>query len=321
MKQRNYLLPQEGMYYKANLHSHTIFSDGTLTPEESKQAYQEQGYQIIAFTDHRTYQYHKELNDENFLTIAGYEVDINENRFDSDWQKEKTYHINLYDTNPEEEKEKKQQSILPESGYFDINSINQYIKEMNELGFLACYNHPYWSMQTYDDYKQLEGFFAMEIYNYGCELDGLYGYNPQAYDEILRLGKRWFCLATDDNHNRAPFGDSLCDSFGGFTMIKAKQFTYASIIEALKNGHFYSSMGPEIKELYIEENKLVVKTSPVEKIYVILEGRDCYKKIAKKGDTITEAIFTLTGKETYLRVQCRDTIGQYANSNAYFFTK
>ncbi len=63
----------------------------------------------------------------------------------------------------------------------------------------------------------------MEIYNYGCEHDGLYGYNPQSYDEMLRLGNRLFCVSTDDNHNSYPFGDPLCDSFGGFTMIKAEK--------------------------------------------------------------------------------------------------
>ena len=50
---------------------------------------------------------------------------------------------------------------------------------MNRLGFLCCYNHPYWSLQTLDDYKNLRGLFAMEIYNHGCEIDGLYGYTPR----------------------------------------------------------------------------------------------------------------------------------------------
>ena len=39
MSERIYLLPgseQKGSYYKANLHCHTTFSDGRLTPEEVK---------------------------------------------------------------------------------------------------------------------------------------------------------------------------------------------------------------------------------------------------------------------------------------------
>ena len=48
------LLPEAG-YYKANLHCHTTLSDGEFTPEQIKAAYQEQGYSIVAFTDHRRY--------------------------------------------------------------------------------------------------------------------------------------------------------------------------------------------------------------------------------------------------------------------------
>lgn len=78
MDKKIYLLSKEGNFYKANLHSHTVFSDGNLTPEHSKEAYQKEGYSIIAFTDHRIYKNHKHLNDENFLALAGYEIDINE---------------------------------------------------------------------------------------------------------------------------------------------------------------------------------------------------------------------------------------------------
>ena len=45
-----------------------------------------------------------------------------------------------------------------------------------------------------EDYKNLRGLFAMEIYNHGCEHDGLYGYNSQAYDEMLRAGQHIGCL-------------------------------------------------------------------------------------------------------------------------------
>ena len=31
-----YLLPKEGTFYKANLHCHTVVSDGDLTPEQVK---------------------------------------------------------------------------------------------------------------------------------------------------------------------------------------------------------------------------------------------------------------------------------------------
>ncbi len=189
---------------------------------------------------------------------------------------------------------------------------------MKEKGFLTCYNHPYWSLQTYDDYKDLRGLFAMEIYNHGCEHDGLYGFNPQSYDEMLRTGQRLFCVATDDNHNCYPLEHPLSDSFGGFTMIKAKKLDYENVMEALQKGEFYYSMGPQIYDLYVEDGYLYIKTSDVEKIFVVQEGRNCYKEVAKPGEVITEAKFRLTGQEGYIRIQCRDARGCFAGTNAYF---
>ena len=61
-------------------------------------------------------------------------------------------------------------------------------------------------MQTYEDYAPLENLDFFEIYNYGCEVEGMNGYAPQAYDELLRTGHRVSCFATDDNHDRSPLG-------------------------------------------------------------------------------------------------------------------
>ena len=43
MAKRIWLLPQEGAFYKANLHCHTTFSDGVWTPEQVKKEYQARG--------------------------------------------------------------------------------------------------------------------------------------------------------------------------------------------------------------------------------------------------------------------------------------
>lgn len=319
MGERIWLLPEKGKFYKANLHCHTVLSDGHLTPEGIKEAYQKEGYSIVAYTDHRHYGWHPELMDENFIPLAAYEVDMNEfYKVPGDFSRVKTYHINLYDTNPWKNPEEKAKSLLPERRYTDMNYINEFLVERRLDGFIACYNHPYWSLQNYEDYKDLRAVWAMEIYNHGCEHDGLYGYNPQSYDEMLRAGTHLYCLATDDNHNSTPFDDPMCDSFGGFVMVKAEELTYQSVVDALLDGNFYSSMGPEIQELYIEDGKLHIKTSPVEKIFVVTEGRNCHKKLAKAGETITEAVFDLWGTEGYIRVDIRDGKGLHANSNAYF---
>ena len=62
--------------YRANLHSHTNLSDGTLTPEQMVQAYQEKGYSILAITDHEAPYDHTALSTDDFLLLTGYEAYI-----------------------------------------------------------------------------------------------------------------------------------------------------------------------------------------------------------------------------------------------------
>ncbi len=321
-----HLLPQGVNWYKANLHCHTVLSDGKHTAREIKELYQARGYSVIAFTDHRIYANHAELNDENFLAIAAMETDLNEfGNHQWSFDRIRTYHINWFDTDPNLYKEEKAHLTQPEKRYHDIESLNGYVEKMAGLGFLACYNHPYWSLQNYEDYKDLRGFWGMEIYNHGCELDGLYGYHPQAYDEMLRSGQRLFAVATDDNHNSCPPEDALCDSFGGAVMIGARELTCPAVMEALKNGHFYSTIspdgrseGPRIEEITLEDGRLSVRCTPADKIYIKTMGRSCHRAAAAPGTTISQAQFTLTGKEGYIRVAVQDAHGRHADSNAYF---
>lgn len=339
-RMKRYLLRQCKNRYKANLHCHTVLSDGHLSPEEIKQAYQERGYQIVAFTDHRTYAWHRELNDNSFLALAALEVDINDIfSVPGDFSRVKTWHFNLYDKEPWTRPfagdrtgeagwtDPWYEGLLPAMDYHNTEELNRYIEQMNRNGFLVCYNHPYWSLQDCVDYTSLVGIWGMEIYNYGCEHDGLYGYHPQAYDEMLRSGILCKCVAADDNHNSYPFGHPLCDSFGGYLMIHADELEYSCIIRALTEGNycsvmghpagssFGSSAGPDILEAYIEDHRLYITASPVKKIYVMTRGRNCYKAVAEEGTMLTHAVFTLDEKDEYIRISVMDVRGLRADSN------
>lgn len=68
---RKYFLPENGSFYKANLHCHSTFSDGKYTPEELKEMYKSLEYSVLAITDHEGLFHHTELDDKDFLTIAG----------------------------------------------------------------------------------------------------------------------------------------------------------------------------------------------------------------------------------------------------------
>jgi len=300
---KKYLLMNDKKRFKANMHCHTNISDGVHTPEEIKALYVAQGYNIVAFTDHNVLQSHEYLNDDKFLAINACEVDISQTG--KAWNETRTYHFNLYATKPN----MRGTPPLPTMDYDDITAINKYIADRISEGFLVCYNHPYWSLQTQAEYSRLKGCFAMEIYNHGCEVEGFYGYNPQAYDEMLRAGQRAHCLSVDDNHNAVP------DSFGGYIQISSQSLSYENIIQSLKNGDFYSSQGPEIYEISLNGNELTVICSDVEAIVVFTQGRKCF---VENGKGITGARFQLDGSEGYIRVICRDNDKKDANSNAYW---
>lgn len=294
--------------YKANLHCHTTVSDGRCTPQEIKDMYTEKGYSIVAFTDHNTMQSHQHLNDDNFLAINSCEVNINQTK----QQGISTYHFNLYATRPD----MCDTPPLPNMDYHDTDAINQYIADRVSEGFLVCYNHPYWSMQTYEEYSKLKGCFAMEIYNYNCDVaDGRRGHHGQVYDDMLRLGNKIFCVSTDDNHNGGPAYLPNQDSFGGCTYISSKSLSYEDVVAALVNGDFYASQGPQIYEISLENDILTVKCSAVQSIRVYTKGRRCYEVY---GDGLTEATFKLNGNEGYIRVACVDKDNKDANSNAFW---
>ena len=266
---RIYLLPEKGNFYKANLHCHTTVSDGKWTPEQVKENYRARGYSIVAYTDHSVFVTHNELCDDSFLPLNGYEISFRES---SDSLLKRKCHICLISLDPN----KKTQKYVCDGAYLKKNEsavhlaadreyltddyngeyISSVIQKARDDDFFVTYNHPIWSMETEDQYRNYYGMHAMEIVNWDCIVEGYNDRNETIYDQMLREGKKLYCLATDDNHDAYPIDHPKNDSFGGFTMIKAENLTYSVIADALIKGDFYASEGPEIKELYFEDGKI-----------------------------------------------------------------
>lgn len=310
---KKYLLPENGNFYKSNLHCHSTFSDGKWTPEEIKEKYMRHGYSIIAYTDHRTLHSHQYLTDESFLALDGFEIDVSESEDKNGRGYKKTCHFCLI--------AKKQGTPHHDFGDEDTytpENISRIMKEAKELGFFVTYNHPNWSLEDFSDYINYDGMDAMEIVNYGCVAVGYQDYVPMVYDEMLRYGKRIYCIGTDDNHNRYDENSVYCDSFGGFTVIKAPALTYENITSALEKGDFYTSQGPEIKSLWYEDGVLHIETSPVKKIDFVFGSRRAETRIAEKDCYITEAECTVPENSIFVRVSAKDEKGLPADTNAYF---
>jgi len=329
---KKYLIKKTGKFYKANLHCHTTVSDGSKTPEEIKELYKSLGYSIVAYTDHDVFIPHNDLTDETFLALNGYEVEINdENRhpittekkrchlcfvaLDKDnktqvcWHREKYLFGNAKDW----AKKVKYDETLPDyEREYTPECINDMIKIARNANFFVTYNHPVWSCEDYTNYTKYKGMNAMEIVNYASLYEGFAEKCEREYDDIIRTGNRIYGICADDNHNHGN------DYGGGYIQIKADKLDYESIAKSLKTGQFYASTGPEIKSIYLEGDKLTIKTSGVKTIRYNTGKVRAEVVHADKGKTINTATFTVKDDDCYFRVTAVDKYGECAYTNAYF---
>ena len=332
---RKYLLPQNGTGFKANLHCHSTVSDGHWSPERIKEEYKKQGYSIVAYTDHNVMIDHSDLNDEHFLALRGFELDINQNRpgnppynrikcchmcliaLDPATTRQPYWHRTKYVTGSAEQYIDQVQfdCSLPDcERIYSAEGVSDAMRVGRESGFFVTYNHPMWSMETRDQYLAYEGMHAMEICNFSCLVGGYEDYVPAVYDEMLRSGKRIYCVSTDDNHN---IKDGF-DSFGGYTVIRADRLDYRTVTRALEKGEFYASMGPEIHDLYYEDGRVYITCSPAQRIMMNTQVRRAKCAWAKEGETLTHASFEVKPDCGYIRLTVMDERGRCANTNAYF---
>lgn len=326
------LLPEGGNFYKVNLHCHSTISDGKLSLEEIKEIYKANGYSAVAFTDHDVFIPHPELNDDDFIALHGYEMEINEPAPEGTAFKFiKACHMCLVAIDPDNytavcwNREKFVPNCSLESKHlvkFDENEpdyervyshegISDMMRRGREGGFFVTYNHPTWSHESYDEYIGYEGMHAMEIINNSCLTLGYDEYNEHEYDDILRSGKRIFCTATDDNH-------STKDLCGAYVMVKADKLEYRALTGALLDGSFYSSESPEIKSLVYEDGKITIETSPAATIRAICGVRRAGRIVAKEDEPLTSATFTVLPDDQYIRFVVTDAFGKKAYTNAYF---
>ncbi len=328
---RKYLFPEGRSFYKANLHCHTVISDGKRTPEEIKAMYMANGYDAVAFTDHEALITHDDLTDERFIALNGYETAIKEYEGKTDSHM-KVHHLCLIKRRPKDDvavcfypenfTPGNCKSYIPFLHYagerckyaFTDAFVSQLIDEAHKNGFLVHYNHPRWSLMTAKDLLALP-FDGLEICNTDCRYHG--DYNADVYEDYLRLGGSLnaYIVGADDNHNG---GVSVSDSFGAFTMIAADRFTYEGLTDALAEGNAYVSTGPKILSAYVEEGALILHTSPAAHILLHSEGRKLYAAHGV-GGYIDKAAFPLDERKlgAYFRIEVINKDGEHAYTRAY----
>ena len=338
-----YLLPKVGNYYKANLHSHSILSDGRKTPEEMKAVYKAHGYSVLAITDHEYMVQHNDLTEDDFLMLNGYEAYIKETNDPLYKRFMKTVHLNLIAKDPTVNKHimvdpnYMKYALVHNNGTVDnlprvgepcvrqytVGDVNRYIRLANENGYYVVYNHPCWSREVPSVITQYQGMLGIEVYNHGVLREGYSGDDARVYDEFLRAGRRMFAFANDDNHNKFPDDSPITDSFGGFNMIKAAKLDYPTIIAAIMRGDLYCSNGPLIDDLWLDDHTVHLTCPDAREAFLVTEGRTNSNGRrgsikAAKGENLSHITFDLLPDDGYFRIEIIDHEGYKAFTRAYF---
>ena len=295
--------PDTGRWFKGNLHAHTTLSDGTATPERQAADYREEGYDFLSVTDHNAMHKLTHLNADGFLLLPGWERDI-------PYGPDKCLHVvgQFPADFPLDE-------FARPRGDPDVLSMQDLLDEMGWENDFITLAHPVWSRMEPEEVRALRGYHAIEVFNTGTERLCHAGRADIYWDMLLREGRRIWGVACDDTHGKT----ARSDRFGGWVMVRAEALTTINLLSALRQGHFYSTQGPDILDFFIEDGQACVRCTPCQEVHFITwppRGKACY---AGEGRELTELSCPLKGGENYIRVECVDALGKTAWSNPVFF--
>ena len=155
---------KEEDFKKINLHIHTTCSDGKAEAEDILKSAKEQGYELIAITDHNTIEAHKLIQDDILMT--GVEFDC--------WCGYVFIHLLAYgiDIHNEELAQFMAKTKAETEGdlirLFSTRNVPKLIKAIHNAGGIAVLAHPacYWAISLENLVKKLisYGLDGIEVY-------------------------------------------------------------------------------------------------------------------------------------------------------------
>jgi hypothetical protein len=289
---------------KGNLHTHTTRSDGKGTPEEVVLKYVAHGYDFLALTDHRLYNYRNPVPGCPITILPGMEMDRG-----MEGPGIHCFHSVCLGPMKEDGNGFEQDQAFESGKVKDQYEYQKVLDMIHANGNITLYCHPQWSSTPAREFEQLQGNFAMEIWNSGCALENEMDMDAAYWDELLVQGKRIFGAAVDDGHD-------MNHHCVGFIMVNARN-TVSSILNALTDGAFYSSCGPRIHDFYIRDGLAIVECSPCDRVLFIY-GHAPNRIVHSGRDPVTRAEFLVPAPYKYLRAVLVDSQGCRAWTNPIF---
>jgi hypothetical protein len=292
---------EEGRWFKGNVHTHSTRSDGTRTPEQLVEIYSGAGYDFLSITDHSSVTDVEGLGGEGFLLIPGEEICVGRTHANQ------PYHIVALGV----------QKTLPFRDFDRDLDPQLVIDHINDLGGIPFLAHPYWSGLNHRDMMEIEGYHGVEIYNTGCDFERNTGYSEAHIDDIIVMGRRPLIYAVDDHHG-AERPMLPLDAAVAWISVKSRSLGEDDIMSSIRNGLFYSSTGPEIMDVSIDDAGVIsVECSPAKEISFVSTPSLGIKYYAE--DTpLTSASYRGRLGETYVRIEVTDYAGGKAWSNPIY---
>src|SRR5687768_6894987 len=294
-----------GNWYKGQLHTHTLNSDGDSTPDDVVRWYREHGYNFVVITDHNYLTNVDGLNalhgaDDKFQVIKGVEV--------TDRFGDKPIHVNGLDPAT---------LIKPPGGNSVVSMVQNMIDAIKAASGVPSVNHPNygWAISA-DELAQLQRTRLFEVFNGHPLVNNLGGGGvpglEETWDRILSSGKLLYGIAVDDAHYFKRPEDTTVPRPGfGWVYVRAARLEPRAIVDALERGEFYSSTGVELQAIDASASALTVtvreeRSSKYRIQFIGRQGR------VLSETTTSPATYTFTGDEGYVRAKVIESNGKLA---------
>lgn len=180
--------------------------------------------------------------------------------------------------------------------------------------------HPNWVKEwsfSKERILTLRGYTGIEIVNGSIDngrirSDQGRSNAPEAFDLALSNGKLCWCFGNDDFHNWWNIARA-------WNMVNSPNNATA-VTNAFKNGNFYASTGLILQKSILLNDKIIVKAAGLHGF----QDKNHYVFIGKNGNILYEqitdedAVYPLSGNESYVRVEVTNTAGHMLYTQPFY---
>jgi hypothetical protein len=134
------------------------------------------------------------------------------------------------------------------------------IHDVVDQGGLPYISHPHLSGVYSSLMMGLDGLVGIETYNVGGVWRGCRGVATIHLDDLMAVGKIVWGLATEDRH---AIGTTAPEAW---IEVRAEANDRETIIEAMRGGFYYSTMGPQMHDISWSDTHVTVECSEARRV-------------------------------------------------------